>query len=124
MRRAYVINVCMTCGAHAVYPFVCGHRPDVFDPQSEPWTVPITVEATASSMAVLDAIKKQATHTKEMLDMSFTCPRCGMTSYHPVDEREGYCARCRDFTEERTKTPPSRSDPATRAASDDPPPER
>lgn len=33
--------------------------------------------------------------------MSFTCPRCGMISYHPVDEREGYCANCRDFTGRR-----------------------
>jgi hypothetical protein len=51
MRRAYVIDVCMTCGAHAVYPFACGHRSE-----TERWTVPITVEATTSSMRVLEAI--------------------------------------------------------------------
>jgi hypothetical protein len=56
VRRAYTIEVCMTCGAHAVYPFPCGHRSE-----TERWTVPITVEATTSSMAVLDAIAKRGT---------------------------------------------------------------
>ena len=30
--------------------------------------------------------------------MAFTCPRCGATSHHPVDEAEGYCGRCNDWT--------------------------
>jgi len=30
--------------------------------------------------------------------MSFTCPRCNMTSHHPVDERHGYCGHCHDYT--------------------------
>jgi hypothetical protein len=30
--------------------------------------------------------------------MSFTCPRCGMTSHHPEDERQGYCGNCHDWT--------------------------
>lgn len=30
--------------------------------------------------------------------MSFTCPRCRMTSYNPNDEREGYCGNCHAFT--------------------------
>lgn len=29
---------------------------------------------------------------------SITCPRCGATSYHPEDKRQGYCAICTDFT--------------------------
>lgn len=29
---------------------------------------------------------------------SFTCPRCGRTSWHPVDVAEGYCGRCHDWT--------------------------
>ena len=29
---------------------------------------------------------------------SITCPRCGMTSYHPIDVREGYCGNCHDWT--------------------------
>ena len=29
---------------------------------------------------------------------SITCPRCGMTSYHPEDIAEGYCAVCMDWT--------------------------
>jgi hypothetical protein len=56
VRRAYIIDVCRTCGAHAVYPFACGHRPKDFDPQREPWTIPITVEATTSSQTVLDKL--------------------------------------------------------------------
>jgi len=29
---------------------------------------------------------------------SFTCPRCGATSWNPADIREGYCGRCHDWT--------------------------
>lgn len=29
--------------------------------------------------------------------MPFTCPRCGMTSHHPEDERRRYCAACKVF---------------------------
>ena len=34
--------------------------------------------------------------------MSFTCPKCHMTSHHPEDERHGYCGNCHEFT----ATPP------------------
>lgn len=27
-----------------------------------------------------------------------TCPRCGMTSHSPDDERTGYCGNCHDWT--------------------------
>jgi hypothetical protein len=30
--------------------------------------------------------------------MSFTCPVCWRTSYHPEDEKWGYCGNCHDFT--------------------------
>lgn len=30
-----------------------------------------------------------------------TCPRCGRTSFHPVDVMEGYCGNCRKFTSPR-----------------------
>ena len=30
--------------------------------------------------------------------MSFTCPKCHKTSYHPKDEEHGYCGNCHDFT--------------------------
>lgn len=30
--------------------------------------------------------------------VSFTCPRCGMSSHHPVDIAEGYCGACHDWT--------------------------
>lgn len=29
---------------------------------------------------------------------SYTCPRCGRTSYHPADAAQGYCGHCRDWT--------------------------
>lgn len=29
---------------------------------------------------------------------SFTCPACGMISHHPEDVRQGYCAKCHDWT--------------------------
>jgi hypothetical protein len=29
------------------------------------------------------------------------CPRCGMTSHHPMDAYEGYCGNCHDWTEAR-----------------------
>jgi len=29
---------------------------------------------------------------------SFTCPKCGMTSYNPNDIREGYCGNCHTWT--------------------------
>jgi hypothetical protein len=31
---------------------------------------------------------------------SFTCPKCGMTSYHPKDVEHGYCGNCHDWTED------------------------
>jgi len=34
---------------------------------------------------------------------SFTCPRCGRTSHHPDDVREGYCGACHDWTGERRR---------------------
>jgi ribosomal protein S27AE len=35
---------------------------------------------------------------EEPLTESYTCPRCGRTSYHPDDIREGYCGACHDWT--------------------------
>jgi hypothetical protein len=45
---AYIIDVCLFCGAHAVYPFRCGHRLEY-----APWTMPIRVVPTASARASL-----------------------------------------------------------------------
>jgi ribosomal protein S27AE len=36
---------------------------------------------------------------------SFTCPRCGMTSHHPDDARDGYCGNCHDWTRIRDARP-------------------
>lgn len=32
---------------------------------------------------------------------SFTCPKCGRTSYNPNDVSEGYCGNCHDWTADR-----------------------
>ena len=29
---------------------------------------------------------------------TFTCPRCGRISMHPLDVAEGYCGACHDWT--------------------------
>lgn len=28
----------------------------------------------------------------------YTCPVCGITSYHPMDLKYGWCASCNEFT--------------------------
>jgi hypothetical protein len=43
--------------------------------------------------------------------VSITCPRCGLTSHHPKDAEEGYCARCHAWT-----SPPSPTAPPDEAA--------
>lgn len=30
----------------------------------------------------------------------FVCPKCGATSYHPMDKQQGYCCACHEFTGE------------------------
>jgi len=35
--------------------------------------------------------------------LGITCPRCGLTSYHPRDIAEGYCARCHDWTTRKAR---------------------
>jgi hypothetical protein len=52
----YIIDVCMTCGRQAVFPFSCGHRSP-----TERWTVPIVVKPTQAARTVLDAIAEQET---------------------------------------------------------------
>ncbi len=42
---------------------------------------------------------------------SFTCPRCGMTSSHPEDAKQGYCGRCHDWTGQVVGGVPSRGAP-------------
>jgi hypothetical protein len=31
------------------------------------------------------------------LSETITCPKCGMTSHHPVDVRKKYCGNCQQF---------------------------
>jgi hypothetical protein len=53
---AYVIDVCRLCGAHAVYPFACGHRSI-----HERWTMALTVRPSPSARRVVqDEIRANA----------------------------------------------------------------
>jgi hypothetical protein len=38
---------------------------------------------------------------------SFTCPRCGRTSYHPMDVANRYCGACHVFHPESPNRPES-----------------
>lgn len=29
---------------------------------------------------------------------SITCPKCSMTSHHPMDIKYGYCGNCHEYT--------------------------
>jgi hypothetical protein len=52
----YIIDVCATCGRHAVYPFACGHRRT-----DREWTTVITVKPTPATRRRLQAaIDKRA----------------------------------------------------------------
>jgi hypothetical protein len=53
--ESYTIDICMTCGRQAVFPFSCGHRSE-----TERWTVPITVVPTGAAKRVLAAIAEQS----------------------------------------------------------------
>lgn len=33
--------------------------------------------------------------------LEITCPKCGRTSYNPMDIAEGYCGNCHDWTSAR-----------------------
>jgi hypothetical protein len=33
-------------------------------------------------------------------ETAWTCPRCGVTSHHPVDAQQRYCASCHRFADE------------------------
>jgi len=35
-----------------------------------------------------------------MVNGTFTCPKCGMTSHSPQDAKFGWCGNCEDFTGE------------------------
>lgn len=45
--QSYIIDVCLTCGKHAKWPF-CVHRSE-----TERWTFPLAVKPTAASHRVL-----------------------------------------------------------------------
>lgn len=57
---------------------------------------PDTVAALAFVQGVTFAVAAQRAHDDS--GRSITCPRCGMTSHHPTDIREGYCGQCHDWT--------------------------
>lgn len=52
--RSYIIDVCLTCGQHAKWPF-CVHRSE-----TERWTYPLAVKPTDASFRVL--LESMRTH--------------------------------------------------------------
>jgi hypothetical protein len=44
--KGYIIDVCMTCGRIAKWPF-CEHRPEYRISDERPWTMPVQVNLSA-----------------------------------------------------------------------------
>lgn len=61
----------------------CGFAPDLVELAREVLVAELAREAAARAAAGEPP--------------SFTCPRCGLTSYHPKDIDERYCGRCHAF---------------------------
>lgn len=62
----------------------------------------LCVVAALTVEAVIEAVT-DIRHTRRRRDLdieapAFTCPKCGATSFHPLDARYGYCGRCHDYT--------------------------
>lgn len=53
--------------------------------------------ASGSVVAPADRLAGRMTDNSTYRE-SFTCPRCGMTSYNPTDVAERYCGHCHDWT--------------------------
>lgn len=50
---------------------------------------------------------------------AITCPKCGRTSWHPEDVRQGYCGACHEFTNGTVTRPCDRCDGCGRVADSD-----
>lgn len=48
--NGFIIDVCATCFAHAVWPFICGHKPTRFTTDQRPWTISIHVAPTKGAV--------------------------------------------------------------------------
>lgn len=61
--------------------------------------LPVAMPVTIHTVYVWDAADPvRSAYGIPVATESFTCPRCGMTSYNPNDIREGYCGNCHDWT--------------------------
>lgn len=54
--------------------------------------------------AFFQFMTRRAIEITEPQPESVTCPECGMTSHHPQDVAQGWCANCRAFTSEGAQT--------------------
>lgn len=52
MTDQWIIEVCLTCGRLARWPF-CEHKPQRFEANPKPWCVSIAVKPTAAGATVL-----------------------------------------------------------------------
>jgi hypothetical protein len=65
-----------------------GHAPDCPVPELIALGLGVPLDELRPAMRTLAALPPP----------SFTCPRCGATSYNPNDVLEGYCGACHDWT--------------------------
>jgi ribosomal protein S27AE len=64
-------------------------------------------EATCDGLNEFER-ERERVDVDEETSPSFTCPRCGATSYNPNDAAEGYCGRCHAWTGSRFAPPAGR----------------
>lgn len=56
------------------------------------------LECPEGAAREIDRARWVADRFKELI--SYSCPRCGRTSYNPNDRRERYCGACHRFEDE------------------------
>jgi hypothetical protein len=76
------------CGGYG-----CGHQPCICDPIATPHRADIAAALDRES-------RDRAGLTPIAAPSSFTCPRCGRTSHHPMDALNRYCGACHVFDPE------------------------
>lgn len=70
---------------------------EVYDPDAVPGREFLRFGTDRSMMTSAVQVTAELWQDLEMAP-SFTCPKCGMTSYHRSDVAEGYCGHCHAFT--------------------------
>lgn len=72
--------------------------------QLGPWAclnAPLSDDEEATMQLMADCLIARVLGRAPVDWPSITCPVCAVTSYHPKDISEGYCAKCHDWTTPR-----------------------